>query len=142
MSDKIEIYLNRGTYTPRATIGLLKFEDYDAFILEDPVRKQKVYGETAIPAGRYRIVPLLSPSRKHLMPYLMDVPNFTGIQIHPGNTPLDTRGCLIPGKVTVGNAVYKSTEAYMEICERLCTHWNQLHEVWITIKDREGYETI
>lgn len=66
--------------------------------MRDLNREPKVWGRTAIPAGTYRIV--LSPSCrfKRKMPYLADVPLFTGIMFHPGNGVADTQGCILVGE--------------------------------------------
>ncbi|MEB3373070.1 DUF5675 family protein [Bacteroides sp. CR5/BHMF/2] len=60
--------------------------------------EKKVMGMTAIPEGTYTI--RLSPSVKfhRLMPYLLDVPHFTGIMCHPGNKVEDTHGCILVGE--------------------------------------------
>ena len=57
----------------------------------------KVIGKTAIPKGEYKIV--MAPSYKfhRNMPYLIGVPQFEGIMIHPGNTVKDTMGCILVG---------------------------------------------
>src|SRR5574343_864662 len=67
------------------------------YILEDRIRDKKVYGSTAIPAGRYEIVMMYSPRFGRELPRLLKVPNFDGILIHPGNDQHDTEGCLLPG---------------------------------------------
>ena len=75
------------------------------------IRSLKVYGETAIPRGSYRVeMDILSPKYAAVpwyqvltggkMPRLLDVPGFDGILIHPGNTALDTLGCILVGKNT------------------------------------------
>ena len=61
-------------------------------------REEKVAGKTAIPTGRYRVVMSYSKTYKRRMPYLLNVPHFTGIMIHTGNTADDTRGCILVGK--------------------------------------------
>ena len=61
-------------------------------------REEKVAGKTAIPTGRYKVVMSYSKTYKRRMPYLLNVPHFTGIMIHTGNSPDDTRGCILVGK--------------------------------------------
>ena len=61
-------------------------------------KEEKVAGKTAIPTGRYRVVMSYSNTYKRRMPYLLNVPHFTGIMIHTGNTAEDTRGCILVGK--------------------------------------------
>lgn len=61
-------------------------------------REEKVAGKTAIPTGRYRVVMSYSKTYKRRMPFLQNVPHFTGIMIHTGNSVDDTRGCILVGK--------------------------------------------
>jgi hypothetical protein len=71
--------------------------------------KEKVYAETAIPAGTYKITMRHSPKFKRILPYLHDVPHFLGILIHSGNTELNSAGCIIVGENTVKGKVLSST---------------------------------
>jgi hypothetical protein len=67
--------------------------------LEDVVRKgPKVYGETAIPAGKYKVAATFSNRFKKVMTQILDVPGFSGIRIHQGVHPRDSLGCVLVGK--------------------------------------------
>lgn len=70
--------------------------------------KEKVYAETAIPAGTYKITMEKSTRFKRVLPYLHDVPHFLGILIHAGTTERDSAGCIIVGKNTVKGKVLAS----------------------------------
>ena len=60
-------------------------------------RERKVWGKTAIPCGRYKVTLRYSTTFKRKMPFLENVPHFTGIMLHLGNAPEDTRGCILVG---------------------------------------------
>lgn len=115
------LYLYRDPSTSKSTLGELFMDDeFLCDTLEDPVRtgddgvmqkEEKIYGETAIPAGTYQVVITLSHRFKRLMPLLLNVPFFEGIRIHNGNTPEHTLGCILVGERGskpdfVGNSIY------------------------------------
>jgi hypothetical protein len=83
-------------------------------VCEDVVRAPgvKVDGQTAIPAGEYKVVIDMSTRFKRLMPHLLDVPMFTGIRIHAGNVSADTEGCLLLGRKRGENDVEESKLAF------------------------------
>lgn len=62
--------------------------------------EKKVYGESAIPYGKYKVVYNYSSKFGRNLPRLLDVPHFEGILIHPGNTAKDSFGCILVGKNT------------------------------------------
>ena len=70
----------------------------------------KVYGETAIPAGKYEVVITYSNRFKKYLPLLLNVPGYEGIRIHPGNSVVDTHGCILPGINNIKGKVTKSKE--------------------------------
>lgn len=96
------------------TIGRLFVDGvYFCDTLEDRVRdlahEAKIPGRTAIPAGRYEVIVNHSPRFRRELPRLLDVPGFTGILIHRGNTAEDTSGCILPGENRERGKVLNST---------------------------------
>ena len=69
----------------------------------------KVYSETCIPFGTYEIKIIFSPKFKRELPWLQNVPSFTGILIHRGNTSKDSAGCILVGENKAVGKVLNST---------------------------------
>jgi len=123
---KIELVLNRKHFADTYAIGKLYVEgQYLCDTIEDAVRDEKIYGETAIPYGKYRVRVTMSPKFGRLLPLLEDVPNFEGIRIHRGNSAIDTHGCILPGENKVKGQVINSTQyeemltGYIRLQEKL-----------------------
>jgi len=117
----MELKVIRRDKTDRYTIGDFYFEDHKfCNTLEDTVRLDgfKVIHQTAIPAGRYELKLTYSNRFKQVMPQLMNVPNFEGIRIHPGNKETDTSGCILVGTQS-GDTLIKSKIAYNSLMEEL-----------------------
>ena len=64
----------------------------------DEIKAKKVYGETAIPAGRYRVIMTYSPRFKRRLPLILNVKCFDGVRCHPLNTSKQSEGCIGFGK--------------------------------------------
>jgi hypothetical protein len=106
----MNIVLKRIALRDTYTIGKLYIDGkYICDTIEDKVRdinkngkfdgeEKKVYGETAIPYGTYEVKWTYSPRFKKYMPELLNVPSFSGIRIHSGNTAADSLGCIIVGE--------------------------------------------
>ena len=97
----MKIVLTRDDCTDKRTLGTMLFPDgYVCQTLEDPVRPSgvKIAGDTAIPSGIYPVTITMSTRFGKLLPLLSNVPNFSGIRIHPGNTTADTQGCVLVAK--------------------------------------------
>ena len=81
--------------------------------------KEKVYGETAIPAGIYKVILSYSNRFKRILPELLNVPHFLGIRIHRGNTEQDSAGCIILGENKVKGKVINSTPYEIKLVKLL-----------------------
>lgn len=104
------------------TLGVMYVDNqFECFTLEDEFRTKKLYGETRIPAGTYRITLQTSgklhrkyvglyPNMHHGMLMLHEVPGFNGIMIHQGNTEEHTAGCILVGDELKSN---KETRGFL-----------------------------
>lgn len=94
-----QLILNRQVFSDKSTIGELIVDQnvFKCWTLEDTVRRVKVFGETAIPAGLYRVVLANSP-HFGFVPHILDVPFYEDVLIHSGNSDVDTRGCILVGQ--------------------------------------------
>ena len=124
----MNITVNRKWFTSQSTIGEMLIDGvFFSYTLEDMVRPAgvKVFGETAIPAGTYKVVIDQSTRFKRLMPHVLDVPGFDGIRIHNGNTAADTEGCILLGatksKDFVGNSKTTFDKFFSLLQEKLKT---------------------
>ena len=97
--DKMMV-LKRKIFTENTTIGELYMPDgsFQCYTLEDPTRKEKIPGNTAIPSGTFEVAVTWSNKFQKPMPLVMNVPFYDGIRIHPGNGPQNTEGCLLVGR--------------------------------------------
>jgi len=111
------------------TIGKLYVDGvYVCDTLEDAVRPYKIAHETAIPAGTYELtMNAISPKfqyHKWALPYggfiprLLDVPNYSGVLIHPGNTAADTDGCILVGRNRAVGKVLDSQATFKTLMDR------------------------
>lgn len=104
------------------TIGELSVDGkYLCDTLEDRVRdltkETKIAGKTAIPEGEYEIIVSISPRFRRKLPRLLEVPGFSGILIHRGNTPEDTAGCILVGENREPGRVINSTHYELLLTE-------------------------
>lgn len=97
-----ELVIKREPSTKTSTPGIMYRRDdgVDKFLcytLEDVVRDLKIPRVTAIPAGTYDLKISMSTRFKKDLPIVLDVPEFTGVRIHGGNTHENTEGCPLVG---------------------------------------------
>lgn len=124
----MKLTLQRSKNGEGCTIGALLVDGLEGcFTCEDvireipgaPVSAWKVAGETAIPAGSYQIIITPSVRFKRDLPLLVNVPGFSGVRIHPGNTAEDTEGCILVGTRVGVNSVLESRIAFNALFDRI-----------------------
>lgn len=124
------IEIKRKTFTDRSTTGDLFLDGvFFCHTLEDKVRiddpltsideSVKIPHKTAISTGTYKLIMNFSPKFGCIMPRLLDVPGFTGILIHRGNSPNDTWGCILVGDELGDDTIRKSTIAFNRLYAKL-----------------------
>lgn len=138
----MKLTLKRIAKKPTYTIGKLyvdskyfcdTVEDCDRGLTNsmsiDTIKSKKVYGETAIPTGIYKVEMLtVSPKFKDrswakpykgIIPRLMNVKGFDGVLIHPGNTAKDSLGCILVGENKVVGQVINSQATWKRLYDTL-----------------------
>jgi hypothetical protein len=93
------IWVFRQVFKKLSTRGQMYLNGiFMGYTLEDEVRGDmyKVKNHTAIASGTYQVFKHDSNKFPNSL-RLEDVPNFTGIVIHGGNTDEDTSGCILLG---------------------------------------------
>jgi len=106
----VKLTVVRTQFGTDATNGLLFIDGvFECYTLEDQYQAVKVMHETCIPEGTYDIkfrkeggfhakYDKKYKNAHHGMLHLQDVPNFTYILIHSGNTDEHTSGCILTGE--------------------------------------------
>lgn len=99
-----------------------KVRDYNKDGDLNDLNETKVYGETAIPYGEYKIdMNTVSPKFKNrvwakkyggIVPRLLDVPHFEGILIHPLNKAEESLGCIGCGRNTIKGQITQATATH------------------------------
>jgi hypothetical protein len=118
-----EVKIKRIAFKDTYTIGRITVDGlFISDSIEDKVRvlnsiEDKVYGETAIPAGTYKADIYFSKKFGYKVIRLFDVPYFSGIYIHKGNTAKDSLGCIIVGYNDKKGWVSRPTVAMNKLIE-------------------------
>lgn len=137
-----ELFLYRDKSTEVDTPGLLVFNnEIVCFTLEDvdrgltstmsvkEIQAIKVYGQTAIPYGRYGLK-WRDSAKFGRVPELIKVKGFSHILIHSGNDNTHTSGCLLVGMVKGENSILQSRDALKKVKLLMIDH----NIKWINIE--------
>lgn len=136
------IVVERLQRDPDVTIGSMTVDgEWQCWTLEDAVREVpgqavglwKIPGKTAIPAGGYRVELTMSARFKRLLPLLFDVPGYSGVRIHAGNTAADTEGCLLVGEERFAKSLARSQLALASLMSKIAEARRKGEPVWLTI---------
>lgn len=137
----------RYSHGKESTLSLIFIDGkFEAYGLEDEFREKKVMHETRIPEGTYKVelrtfgghhekYTKRFPFHKGML-WVKDVPGFTDILIHCGNTANDTSGCLLVGDTANNNQVTdgqitNSTEAYSRFYQKVVKAFDKKEPVTI-----------
>ena len=117
---------------------------FQCFLLEDKIRAVKIMKQTAIPEGIFRLrlntwggmnktyFPKYGPIHKGMIE-IADLPTFSAVYIHVGNTIVETAGCPLVGLSYIKKdgeyQVLQSADAYRQV-------YRKLYEV-VTGKDNQ-----
>jgi len=130
----MRIKVNRYKSNNKATLSKIYLDGvFFCFGVEDQYQKVKIMHETRIPAGTYNIKLRKTGglNSKYASKYdfhkgmlhIQNVPGFTNIYIHIGNTDDHTSGCLIVGrerdedKLTVSFSKYAYSKLYKAVTD-------------------------
>jgi hypothetical protein len=107
----MNLTLQRQERTKYSTIGeLTVIGNHFCWILEPA---------NPIPAGTYTLYYRWSNKNEMQVLGLLHVPGYEDIEIHIGNFPADTEGCLIPGFTKQEDFVGQSEKAFKALMTRL-----------------------
>lgn len=139
----MNITLKRINLTETYTEGKLFLNGkYFADTIEDKVRDlnkdgkldtQKVYGKTAIPYGTYKVTMSWSNKFQKTLPEVKNVPEFSGIRIHSGNSADDSLGCILVGQKTKNGWISNSRVTCSKLYNEIQIAINKKENVTLTI---------
>ena len=143
----MEILIKREWLTGNSSIGEMYVNGtLQCFTLEDTdrglnqsmtlaqVAALKQYGKTAIPKGRYQVILQYSEKHQRVLPLLLNVTDYEGVEIHPGNTAIDTLGCILVGTSRGTDAIYESRKAFTALFAKLQDAANKHEKIFISIQ--------
>lgn len=142
---EMKLVLSRRVISPYSTIGSLEWNGIKICdILERPWENganrinnlgKGENNSTCILPGIYRIEKKYSPLNRCEVPILINVPGRSEIEIHTGNYPKDSFGCLLPGtyNMNILDMVSSSRDAFRHLMELFETSWDLGENIFLEI---------
>ena len=139
----------RKWFTDKATEGEMLLDGaHECWTLEDRSRRlassmslsdilrDKVYGETAIPTGRFKLELYNSPKHGPDTLQLVDVPGFSNSQIHAANRAEELLGCIAVGNDRTApddDWIGQSQVALQALRDKIIPRMKAGEPFWITV---------
>jgi Family of unknown function (DUF5675) len=83
-------------------------------------RKDQSQGKPyCVDAGTYPVLLQWSQHFQRIVPCVQNVPNFTGVEIHPGNYPSNTHACCLVGETESKDFLGQSEAAFGQLMDKL-----------------------
>ena len=135
----MQIKLARTWKNPVCTTGQISIDGEPRyFSLELPELfegQSNVNDKCCIPVGTYKVTRFFSPKRQYFVGLLHDVPGRSMIEMHIGNFPHDTDGCILLGMRRINDyEIAESAVAFESFMEELTNALASEQTVEITIQ--------
>lgn len=130
----MELHLLRDNAQPLYTEGKISIEGiFECFSLEPDLGDGGL--DCAMPPGRYPIRIRWSTKFQKMLAHIDNVPGREAIEIHDGNTPKDTLGCVLPGRDREPGQVLQSDVARAQLQSKIAQAQAHQEPVWLTVEN-------
>lgn len=140
----MQLVLTRYNLTEKSSIGRIVVDGEEKYTSLEPVMRQvagkpvsewKIDGKTAIPTGTYEIDMLMSAHFGVKTPHILNVEDFEAVEMHVGNWPINTKGCVLVGMISGADYIGRSKEACQELYAAVTAAKGRGKKVFITISN-------
>ena len=110
----MKFIVQRDIYTPVSTSGRIFMDGFAPGCTLELPKKDGLPG-SCIPAGVYKVELYNSPHFGRIMPLITGIPGRSEIEIHWGDFPDNTRGCILVGKTRTPDAIWQTVAKFNEL---------------------------
>lgn len=128
----MELLLQRQPSDRVCTLGRLSIDGVpECYTLELPIGDG---GKgCAIPAGRYPVTVAYSPHFGHTVPHVNNVLGRSEIEIHNGNVPANTDGCILVGQRVAVDSIADSVLALAALQPKIAGALARGEQAYLTV---------